>query len=43
MQKYSELSGLFEKSTGAPHGDGDVCMDPASSSYSIYYLISNYP
>ena len=42
MQKHSNLSGFFAKSMGAPHGDEDGWIVPASSNSSSYFLISNF-
>ena len=42
MQKRSDPSGFFTNSTGAPHGEEDGCIAPASNNSSNYFLISNY-
>ena len=42
MQKHSDPSGFLENSTGAPHGEEDGCIAPASNSSSNYFFISNY-
>ena len=42
MQKWSNLSGFLEKSTGASHGDEYSCIAPASNNSSNYFLTSNY-
>ena len=42
MQKHSDLSGFLANSTGAPHGEEDGCIAPASSIFSNYFLISDY-
>ena len=42
MQKRSDLSSLLANSTGAPHGEEDGCIAPASNNSSSYFLISNY-
>ena len=42
MQKCSDPSGFLENSTGAPHGEEDGRIAPASNSSSNYFFISNY-
>ena len=41
MQKLSDPSGFLENSTGAPHGEEDGHIAPASNS-SIFFSINNY-
>ena len=42
MQKHSDPSGFLANSTGAPHGEEDGHIAPASNNSSNYFLISNY-
>ena len=42
MQKRSDPSGFLANSTGAPHGEEDGRIAPASNSSSNYFFISNY-
>ena len=42
MQNFKELSGFFEKSIAAPHGEEEGLMAPTSNSSSIYYFANNY-
>ena len=42
MQKSSDPSGFLANSTGAPHGEEDGLIAPASNNSSNYFLISNY-
>ena len=41
MQKRSDLSGFFANRTGAPHGDNEGLIAPASNNSFIYILMSN--
>ena len=42
MQKFRDPSGFLANSTGAPHGNQDGHIAPASKNTSNYFLISNY-
>ena len=42
MQKHSDPSGFLTNSTGAPYGEEDGRIAPASNNSSSYFLISNY-
>ena len=41
MQKCSDPSGFLKNSIGAPYGDEDGCIAPASNNSSNYFLNSN--